>query len=131
MNKTKAGQIFTREKMESLFPIEKSNAFFEALYGGSEESHFDIQLEFQGTEENNLIFLFNLVQRPGGCLSCSMTYGLPNVLARHPVINISGLVHDIASALGIDPAETSWTLGNTRQESSEMHRIPLVISVNP
>lgn len=130
MNESKARQVFTREKMESLFPIEKSNAFFDALYGGSEESHFDIQLEFQDVKDNELIFLFNLVQRPGGCLSCSMTYGLPHVLARHPVINISGLIHDIAAALDIDPAKTNWTMGNTRQESSEIHRIPLVISVN-
>lgn len=129
MDQIKDKEVLIERHLEALFPLEKSNDFFEAFYGGSEDSHFDIRLAFEGVKNSKLIFSFHLVQRPGKCLACNMTYGLPHVLARHPIININGLVQDIASLLGIDSSGLKWSLGNTSAQSSELHKIPLIISV--
>ncbi len=129
MDENKVREILTRQFMETLFSQERSNDFFDAFYGGSEDSHFDIRMAFDGTRDNQLHFAFELIQRPGKCLACNMTYGLPHVFARHPVINIRELVEDIASALALDSSGLTWSLGNTFTQSSERHKIPLVISV--
>jgi hypothetical protein len=130
MDQSKVRQVLNRKILEDLFPFERSRDFFEAFYGGSEESHFDIRLDFDGVRDNELFFSFQLIQRPGKCLACNMTYGLPHVFARHPIINVNGLVQDIAALLGVDPFDMRWTLGSTSQQSSEIHTIPLVVSVN-
>jgi len=128
MDDTKAGQGLTQKELETLFPEERSHDFFDAFYGGSEDSHFDIRLGFDGVRDNRYYFFFELIERPGKCLACNMTYGLPHVFARHPVINIQGLVADIASLFGLQTSGISWSLGNTTTQSSKLHRIPLIIS---
>jgi hypothetical protein len=129
MDLKKADEVFTPAQLKDIFPWQRSNDFFDAFYGGSEDSHFDIRLVFNGAEDNRLYFSFELIQRPGKCLACNMTYGLPHVFARHPIINVKGLAQEIASLMGVDPKAMQWTLGNTQTRSSELHEIPLIVSL--
>ncbi len=87
--------LFTPERLESLFPADRADRFFEALFGDAREGAYDIRLDYDGTQDDQLRFLFHLSERPGKCLSCSLTYGLPHVFSRHPVINVAGLVDGI------------------------------------
>lgn len=130
MDTDKVREILTPQKIETLFPARRSDDFFEAFYGDAQDSHFDIKLQLGQVEENRITLEFHLIQRPGKCLACNMTYGLPHVLTRHPVINIEGLVNDIAAISSLDPANLKWTLENTSEKSSELHVIPLIIKVN-
>ena len=84
--------IFTQETLNTLFPADLSDQFFDALYGDAEEGAYDIRLVFNGLDNGNLNFEFQLDQRPGKCLACNLTYGLPDVFSRHPIINIDQLV---------------------------------------
>ena len=68
---------------------------------------------------------------PACCLVCSLTYGLPEVFTRHPVINIKGLVQDIEKKLGGKATCTVWKLGTTVQQQKSLHSIPLTITVAP
>ena len=38
--------VFTSERLAELFPPERTDAFFEALFGGAEEGAYDIRLAF-------------------------------------------------------------------------------------
>jgi hypothetical protein len=58
---------------------------------------------------------------------CSLTYGLPNVFTRHPLINIKGMIEKIKAA-GI-PVK-SWRLGDTEENSASLHIIPLYIDLD-
>ena len=71
-----------------------------------------------------------LHQRAGRCLVCSLTYGLPQVFERHPIINLKGLVSDIASRAGWELDDVWWRIGTTESLSSALHRIPLVLIQN-
>ncbi|WP_045215117.1 hypothetical protein [Desulfonatronovibrio magnus] len=130
MDANKIKDKITPQVLETIFPIERSNDFFEAFYGDSADSHFDIRLGLEKVEESRIILAFHLIQRPGKCLACNMTYGLPQVLDRHPIININGLVSDLASQVGLDPSQVQWKLGNTHEKSSELHTVPLIITFN-
>ena len=81
----------TREKLDRLFPPDRSDRFFEALYGDISEGAYDIQLEFKSYSEGKFELEFHLKQRPDKCLACHLTFGLPDVFERHPIINIKGL----------------------------------------
>jgi hypothetical protein len=119
-------ELLTDEKLKSLFPSSRADDFFEALFGGAEEGSYDIDLVFTGESGDELNFEFRLKQRPGKCLACNLTYGLPQVFSRHPVINVKGVVEDVCEILGKDsPAE--WNLGTTIELSRQLHAIPLVI----
>ncbi|WP_027178253.1 hypothetical protein [Maridesulfovibrio bastinii] len=119
-------ELLTDEKLKSLFPSSRADDFFEALFGGAEEGSYDIDLVFTGESGDELNFEFRLKQRPGKCLACNLTYGLPQVFSRHPVINVKGVVEDVCEILGKDsPAE--WNLGTTTELSRQLHAIPLVI----
>jgi hypothetical protein len=72
---------------------------------------------------------FHLTQRPGKCLACNLTYGLPTVFSKHPVINIKEIVKKIEPLLKEDKKCTSWELGKTVEISRELHIIPLLISI--
>jgi hypothetical protein len=122
------GEIFTVEKMQDIFPAERTDVFFEALFGDAEEGSYDIQLDFAGADGSVLDFEFKLLQRPGKCLVCSLTYGLPQVFSRHPVINMDGITDVVAGLVGSDSA--SWELGNTREISRDLHLIPLKITLS-
>ena len=120
---------FSLEWSREVFPPERADDFFDALFGGAEDGAYDISLRFVGAKGNTYEFAFDLTQRPGKCLACNLTYGLPQVFARHPVLNVKGVVESVATSLGKDPASVKWELKPTREHSSELHCIPLVITV--
>jgi len=77
-----------------------------------------------------LEFELHLTQRPGKCITCSLTYGLPEVFKRHPVINISGLVQKIDRLLDGRAKCVDWQMDFTREVSGVLHVIPLIILLN-
>ena len=124
-----AADIFTREWADAVFPARRTDDFFEALFGEAEEGAYDISLHFVEQRGDTYEFAFNLTQRPGKCLVCNLTYGLPQVFARHPVINVQGLAEAVAAALGKAPADAGWKLNPTREVSSALHVVPLLITL--
>ena len=119
-------EIFTPEFLQELLPPERSDEFFEALYGDPKEGSYDIELKFNKLEDNILHLYFELKQRPGKCMACNLTYGLPQVFSRHPLINLSGMVEKIGNNL---PGYScvNWELGKTMEMSEERHIIPFYI----
>ncbi len=124
-------KIFTHEALQQLFPPERSNEFFDALFGDASEGAYDIALQFDCYDagQQNLNFFLNLHERPGRCLACNLTYGLPEVFSRHPIINIKGLVAAIDELLAGSFACEGWKLGHTVQHGKSLHSIPLQIDV--
>jgi len=124
-------EIFTDDALQKLFPAGRANDFFDALFGEASEGAYDISLKFGGyqPEMKELHFQLHLIQRPGKCLACNLTYGLPEVFSRHPVINIKGLVAEINKLLNGQLNCKQWSLTSTRSVSSDLHIIPLVIHV--
>ena len=124
--------VFTPECLNDLFPIQRTNHFFDALFGDAEEGAYDIRLvvDPEESDDGELHFYFELHQRAGRCLVCSLTYGLPQVFERHPIINLKGLVSDIASRAGWELDDVWWRIGTTESLSSALHRIPLVLIQN-
>ena len=122
-------EIFTKEILEDLLPPQLSDEFFEALYGDADEGAYDISLSFTSYNvvKNKLSFELQLHERPGKCLACNLTYGLPQVFSRHPLLNIQGMVEKIITLLGADIKSTGWELGRTRTPAANMHSIPLTI----
>ena len=57
------GVIFPGEVMARIFPPDRSNRFFEALFGDPAEGAFDIRLEYVGSEQNRLTFAFKLKEQ--------------------------------------------------------------------
>ncbi len=121
--------IFTKEVLEDLLPPKLSNDFFEALYGDTDEGAYNISLSFKNydTEKNVLSFELQLHERVDKCLACNLTYGLPDVFSRHPLINIKGMIEKIEALLGDDVKCTDWELGRTQTPDATMHVIPLII----
>ena len=105
---TNAHEIFTQETLQTLFPADRANAFFDALFGDAEEGAYDIRLVYQGHAANTLTLALELHERPGKCLACNLTYGLPEVFSRHPVINLKGLTAEIDTLLGEKATCTGW-----------------------
>lgn len=124
-----AAQIFTGEWTSNVFPPQRADDFFEALFGGAEDGAYDISLRFVRALGDTYEFAFDLTQRPGKCLACNLTYGLPQVFSRHPVLNVKGVAEEVARALGKDPATVKWELKATREESSVLHYIPFLIII--
>ena len=122
--------IFTKEKLEDLFPPDKTDDFFEALYGDASEGSYDISLEFNKLKDNHLLFEFHLKKRPGKCLVCSRTHGLPVVFARHPIVDIQGLSEKISELLGDKGCCTGWKIDNTREISRRLHVVPVTFQLN-
>ena len=120
-------QLFTDTVLRHLFPAERADAFFEALYGDASEGAYDIAFSFQGLKKDALEFRFDLHRRPGKCLACNLTYGLPKVFLRHPIINIEGLVRNIEKRLADKATCSRWELGETMEISSDLHVVPLTI----
>lgn len=121
--------IFSEEILRSIIPKNLSDDFFEALYGDSSEGAYDIGLVFQEKTDDALVFAFQLRRRPDKCLRCSLTYGLPRVFARHPVINVGVIVQKIDALLDGQGTCGEFRLGRTREISEDLHEIPLVISL--
>jgi len=123
-------EIFTQNVLEELLPLARSDQFFDALYGDAAEGAYDISLHFAGSaSDSQLNFELHLSQRPGKCLACNLTYGLPEVFSRHPLINIAGVVDGICQKLDKSGADAQWKLGTTISQSSDLHIIPLNIQV--
>jgi hypothetical protein len=119
--------LFTANVLKRLFPEDRSDRFFDALFGDAEEGAYDISLEYVGARGNQLEFVLRLAQRPGKCITCSLTYGLPEVFSRHPIINIDGMVQNIEALLDGKVRCVNWQLGSTQEISNDVHAIPLVI----
>jgi hypothetical protein len=122
---TDAAQLFTPEFLDEVFPPSRTDAFFEALFGDAEDGAYDIRLRFEQHAPGELGFAFQLHQRPGMCLACNLTYGLPQVFTRHPVLAVGRLAQTIGERVGAVPA--SWALGATREISRSLHVIPFTI----
>ncbi|WP_456385920.1 pancreas/duodenum homeobox protein 1 [Desulfolithobacter sp.] len=131
MNTEKFESIFTADTLTGLFGPERTNEFFEALFGDAAEGAYDIRLSFAGYDPENKVLRFHLDlhERPGCCLACNLTYGLPEVFSRHPIINIKGLVEEIEKKLAGEARCESWKLGSTVQQSKSLHSIPLEIKL--
>ena len=125
MNNNSLHEIFSKENLNGLFPEDRSDHFFDALYGDASDGAYDISLKFKGAKENMLQFEFQLEQRSGKCIACNLTYGLPEVFSRHPVINIAELVKGIIRLLNKNADPVRWKIGATREISEKLHVIPL------
>ena len=123
--------MFSDATLKKLFPVKKADRFFDALYGDVSEGAYDIELTFDNLKSDILEFHFNLRRRPSKCLACNLTYGLPHVFSRHPVIDAKGLVKEIESMLKGKAIIINWHLGDTKEISSDLHIIPLHIQVQP
>jgi len=122
--------LFSEATIKQIFPDNLADQFFDALYGDSAEGAYNIGLIFKEQKENRLIFEFHLTQRPGKCLRCNLTYGLPDVFSRHPLINVKGLVQKIDEKLNGQGKCSDWQLGRTIEISNELHIIPLMITLD-
>lgn len=131
MSLEKLQKIFTKDVLEEILPPQLTDDFFEALYGAADEGAYDIKLAFidYDPEKKILSFELQLHERPDKCLACNLTYGLPSVFSRHPLLNVQGMVDKIESLLGDDVKCTGWELGRTETPASSMHAIPLLIKI--
>jgi hypothetical protein len=115
--------------LDTVFPAQRTDAFFDALFGGTEEGAYDIRLTCRSVEPTCATLAFELHQRPGKCLVCNLTYGLPTVFQRHPILNVQGVVNAVADRLGWPRESVSFSLSPTEEVTRELHAIPLVITV--
>lgn len=121
-----AANSITQNALDSIFPRSKSDEFFAALYGGAEEGAYDIVLTCDKVSANRASCAFELRRRPGKCLKCSLTYGLPDVFRRHPLLNVAGVAGQIAKLLGWENYE--WQLDAVREAGDDLHIIPFEIN---
>lgn len=129
MNNDSIEALLNKEKLAEIFPKERSNEFFEALFGDANEGSYDIELTFREIKGNSLILDMLLHERPNCCLACNLTQGLPQVFTRHPVIDIKGVVKAVDTLLGESYNCREWSLGHTIQQSSALHIVPINITV--
>jgi hypothetical protein len=129
MEEKELKNLFSERALDKIFPGQRADQFFDALYGEHEEGAYDISLRFEGFDGKKSILSFGLVlrERPGKCLACNLTYGLPQVFSRHPVIDVKGIVREIEKLLGQGISCGEWSLGRTNPVSSKLHIIPLNI----
>ena len=128
MSNENYAEIFDKNCLDNLLPIERSNDFFDALFGDASEGAYDIRLHFADSSSNSLQFELHLVQRPGKCLACNLTFGLPEVFSRHPVINLAGVAHSACELADVPTDSMQWKLGTTQSPSSQLHKIPFTIT---
>ena len=117
--------ISAQEWLDKVFPAERTDAFFEALFGGAEEGAYDIRLVFRSADDERLNMAFELRQRPGKCLVCNLTYGLPQVFQKHPILNVRGVAQTLADASGWK--KHHWALGATEEHNRALHSIPFTV----
>ncbi len=129
MDTSKIDALFTTETLQQLFPKERTNEFFDALFGDADEGAYNIELGYGGVNGNNLTMELKLIERPGCCLVCNLTQGLPQVFSRHPIINVSGIVSDVDTLLGDLASCKKWALGHTEQRQKALHIIPINIEI--
>ncbi len=121
--------VINDDFLNGIFPHEKTDEFFEALYGGAEAGAFDISLHYVGFDSNrNVLYLeFRLTERPGKCLACNLTYGLPQVFQRHPTIDVAGIASAVEQALSPEWKVKEWHVGSTQVISQKINSIPLTL----
>ncbi len=129
MDTAQIDAIFTQNFLAELFPKNRSNDFFEALFGDANEGAYDISIAYGGTNGNTISMELILTERPGHCLACNLTQGLPQVFSRHPVINVAGVVEKVEQSLNGSVRCKEWSLGYTTQKSGNLHAIPLNITL--
>lgn len=117
----------SNDTLDQIFPPSRTDAFFEALFGGTETGAYDIRLRFEEQTPTTLHLAFHLIERPGQCLACNLTYGLPQVFARHPILAVGQTVTQVCDQLGLSAA--SWSLEPTREVRRGLHLIPLHITL--
>jgi len=123
--------IFKQPILDEIFPSTRTDRFFDALLGDASEGAYDITLAYAGESADRIDFEFKLKRRPGKCLACNLTYGLPEVFMRHPVIDVAGVVRQIDSRMINGKQCGEWTLGRTREVSRDMHVLPLTVKLTP
>lgn len=121
--------VLTKENLARIFPKERTNDFFEALFGDANEGAYDIELAYREHDGSTLIMDLLLHERPNCCLACNLTQGLPQVFSRHPVINVTGIVRELDALLGDKYTCNDWSLGYTEQFSKSLHAIPIKIAI--
>jgi hypothetical protein len=121
--------LFPKPVLDKIFPADRADRFFDALLGDASEGAYDIGLAYVGEADGRIDFEFQLKKRPGRCLACNLTHGLPDVFLRHPVIDLAGVVRKIDSRLSNGNRSAGWTLGSTREISHAMHVIPLTVNL--
>lgn len=121
--------VLSPEKLQCLFPPDRTDQFFEALLGDAREGAFDIRLTYDHCEPDRLALNFELHQRTGKCLACHLTHGLPGVFERHPVISIQALVDEIEQLMNGIARCREWTVGATREITPQLHIVPLFINL--
>ncbi len=126
MDRVEFNQIFTQDFLDQLLPLNLSNKFFEALYGDASDGAYDIRLQFVSARDEQIVLEFNLIQRPGKCMVCNLTYGLPNVFSRHPLININNMIKKIEEK-GVKVE--NWYLGDTKELNNSLHTIPFYLDL--
>ena len=126
MDQAEFNQIFTQDFLDQLLPLNLSNQFFEALYGDASDGAYDIRLQFVSASDKQIVLEFNLTQRPDKCMVCSLTYGLPNVFSRHPLININNMIKKIEEK-GVKVEK--WYLGDTKELNTSLHTIPFYLDL--
>ena len=129
MHPAELSTLFTQDLLTELCPPEKTDQFFEALFGDAAEGAYQIHLEFKGGTPEKLEFEFHLTPKPGRCLACNLTYGLPDVFARHPVIDIKGMAEKIVQQLGAQVKTGHWYCGQTTERTPDLHTIPLFLEL--
>jgi hypothetical protein len=129
MDMTDAMDLFTDERLDKIFPADRADNFFEALYGDATEGAYDISLKFSKIEDNSLIFEFHLKQRPGKCLACNLTYGLPTVFSRHPIIILDRIKDEINTLLDGKATCTEWKVKHTVEVNRSLHLLPVIFSI--
>jgi hypothetical protein len=113
--------------LDTIFPASRADAFFDALFGGAEEGAYDIRLVCRSVEAEIITLAFELHQRAGKCLACNLTYGLPQVFQRHPVLQVGAAARAVAQAAGWDADAMRWELGRTQEHSRELHSIAFIL----
>jgi len=122
-------RLFNDNVLSELFPDEQADLFFEALLGDPREGAYDIRLAFEDAGNDRLEFAFHLTPRPGRCLRCNLTWGLPEVFSRHPIIDVQGLVDAIGNLMDGNTRCTGWTIGRVSEVRPDLHAIPLTIRI--
>jgi len=122
-------QLFSPAQLSKIFPETRADDFFEALLGDTEDGAYDIALTFKTATSDALLFEFHLTRRPGKCLACNLTYGLPQVFSRHPRIDVGGVVDQVDQLLDGHARCGNWHLGSTREISKDLHVIPFHITL--
>jgi len=121
--------VLTQRVLDEIFPSNRADQFFAALFFFASEGAYDIKLVYIGETDDQIDFEFQLKQRPGKCLACNLTYGLPEVFKRHPVIDVAGVVRQIDSQMIDGKRCGQWTLGRTREISRTLHALALTVKL--